>query len=205
LEKNNALLIIDVQNDFCPGGALPVMEGDEVIEPINVLSAKFKKVVATQDWHPVNHISFAKNHRKEPYEIILIDGIEQVLWPEHCVPGTWGADFPEKLDTKNIDLIVRNGNNPAIDAYSTFLENDKKTETGLHYYLQGLGIKNIYLCGLATDYCVYYSAMDGVNYGFNTHVIIDATRGINIPSGNIKRAVDDMLEHGVKIISYESL
>lgn len=202
---SKALLIIDLQNDFCPGGALPVAEGDKIIPIINKISPLFDKVVATQDWHPINHISFAKNHNKNPYEIIKINGIEQVLWPVHCVPGTYGAAFHKDLNLNNVNLIIRKGDNPKIDSYSAFLENDKKTETGLHYYLKGLGIGDLYLCGLATDYCVYFSASDARKFGFNTYVILDATRGIDVPKDNIQRSIGDMEAKGVKIINSPDL
>ncbi len=197
----NALIITDVQNDFCPGGALAVTDGDGIIPLINALSPKFDKAVATQDWHPPGHVSFASSHGLNPYEVLLVDGVEQVLWPDHCVPGTFGADFHGALDLRAVDLIIRKGNNPRIDSYSAFLENDKKTETGLHYYLRGLGIENLYFCGLATDYCVYYSALDAVKMGFQVAVLLDASRGIDVPAGNIDRSIKDMRAKGVRILS----
>jgi nicotinamidase/pyrazinamidase len=197
----NCLIITDVQNDFCPGGALAVAEGDAIIPGINVLASKFDKVVATQDWHPPGHVSFAKTHRKNPYDVIELDGRAQVLWPEHCVPGTFGADFHKDLDVRECDLIMRKGNNPRIDSYSTFRENDRKTVTGLHYYLRGLGISDVYLCGLATDYCVYFSALDALEMGFRVAVLLDVSRGVDVPPGNVERAVDDMREKGVRILS----
>ncbi|HET6461416.1 MAG TPA: bifunctional nicotinamidase/pyrazinamidase [Syntrophales bacterium] len=203
--QKKALLIVDIQNDFCPGGALAVPEGDAVIPIINSISGRFEKVVATQDWHPVDHMSFAVQHRSKEYDIIMLKGIEQVLWPVHCVPGTWGAEFHKDLDIRPFDLIIRKGTNREIDSYSTFLENDKKTETGLHYYLKGLEIKKIYLSGIATDYCVYFSAIDARNLGFDVFVIIDATRGIGVPEGSIEKAVQHMKERGVHIISHDEL
>ena len=203
--QKNALLIIDVQNDFCPGGALAVPDGDAIIPIVNRISARFDKVVATQDWHPENHISFAARHMLKEYEVIQLKQIEQVLWPVHCVPGTWGAKFHKNLDTRPVDLIIRKGSNPEIDSYSAFFENDKKTVTGLHYYLQGLEIEKLYLCGLATDYCVYFSAVDAKNLGFDVYFIIDATRGIDSPEDNIKKAVQHMTERGIQIISHDKL
>jgi len=203
--EKKALLIVDVQNDFCPGGALAVPDGDAVIPAINRIFSRFDKVVATQDWHPENHMSFAAQHKLKEYEVIRLKDIEQVLWPIHCVAGTWGAEFHKDLDTRPVDLIIRKGSNPEIDSYSAFLENDKKTMTGLHYYLKGLEIDKLYLCGLATDYCVYFSAIDARNLGFDVYVIIDATRGIDVPRGGIEKAVRHMKERGVHIISHDTL
>jgi nicotinamidase/pyrazinamidase len=203
--QKKALLIVDIQNDFCPGGALAVPDGDAVIPVINRISDRFEKVVATQDWHPENHMSFAVQHRLNEYDVIRLKGIEQILWPVHCVSGTWGAQFHKDLDTRPVDLIIRKGTNREIDSYSTFLENDKKTATGLHFYLKGLEIEKIYLTGLATDYCVYFSAIDARNLGFDVYVIIDATRGIDVPADNIKKALQHMTERGVHIISHDKL
>ncbi|MEW6041238.1 MAG: nicotinamidase [Elusimicrobiota bacterium] len=224
--KNSALIIIDVQNDFCPGGALAVPDGDKTIPVINSISGVFYKVVASQDWHPENHISFASTHNREPYEVIEIknmrlprpphpnplpqgereflalnaEKLRQVLWPDHCVQGTFGSDFHKDLNLKPVNLIIRKGYNPAIDSYSAFLENDKKTQTGLHYYLKGLKIKDVFFCGLATDYCVYFSAVDARKFGFKSYVILEACRGVNVPQGNIKKAILTMQKQGVKII-----
>jgi nicotinamidase/pyrazinamidase len=203
--QRKALIIIDVQNDFCPGGALAVPDGDTVIPVINRISSRFDKVVATQDWHPEDHISFAVRHMLNEYEVIKLEEIEQVLWPVHCVPGTWGAEFHKDLDTRPVDLIIRKGNNPEIDSYSAFFENDRKTVTGLHYYLQGLKIEKLYLCGLATDYCVYYSAIDARNLGFDVYFIIDGTRGIDFPADNIKKSLQHMTGRGIHIITHDKL
>ncbi|OGF68134.1 MAG: nicotinamidase [Candidatus Fischerbacteria bacterium RBG_13_37_8] len=202
IKKKNALLVVDVQNDFCPGGALGVKDGDQVIPVINNIQHKFYKVVATQDWHPEHHMSFAKNHPgKNVYDIIEVNGLEQVLWPVHCVMGTTGADFHPELNIKNIHLIIRKGTNPDIDSYSTFTENDKKTETGLQGYLRGLDITQVFLAGLATDYCVLYSSMDAVRFGFETYVLIDACRGVDVPEHNIELALNTMKNNGIKIIT----
>jgi len=201
MDEKNALLIIDIQNDFCPGGALPVPEGDQVITVINSIVKKFYKVIATQDWHPINHVSFARNHPgNKEYEEIEVSGIKQVLWPIHCVPGTKGAEFHPDLIADNFDLILRKGNNPKIDSYSAFRENDKKTITGLNGYLKELDIKQVFICGLALDYCVFYSAMDSKEMGFDTYVILDATRGIDSPPGSIENALNSMRNSGIKII-----
>ena len=181
-----ALLIIDVQNDFCPGGALEVKGGDEVIAPLNSLARLFLrtggKIIVTQDWHPQNHVSFSS-------------------WPDHCVKGTRGADLHKDLDLSAVHLILRKGTNQYLDSYSAFFENDKKTPTGLDGFLHGLGIKTVFLGGLASDYCVFYSAMDAKRLGLETYVIRDAVRGVDYPEGSIKKAFDSMEEAGIKIIN----
>lgn len=200
-----ALIIVDVQNDFCPGGALPVPDGDKIIPVINKIISKFDKVIATQDWHPKNHISFASTHNKKVGDVIEIEGIKQMLWPEHCVQGSFGAELHKDLDLTKVDIILRKGTNANIDSYSAFLENDKKTETGLRHLLKGLGIEKVYICGLALDYCVYYSAYDAVRSGFDTYVIKDATRGVDVPKGNIEKVLNHMVSVGIKIINHEDL
>ncbi|MCX7956403.1 MAG: bifunctional nicotinamidase/pyrazinamidase [Endomicrobia bacterium] len=203
--KNTALVIIDLQNDFCPGGALPVPEGDKIICNINKIIKNFYKVIATQDWHPKNHISFASTHSKNIGDIVEINGMRQILWPDHCVAATEGAQLHKELDHTEIDLIIRKGTNPSVDSYSAFLENDKITETGLNYYLDGLKIKDVYICGLALDYCVYYSAVDAKKFGFDTYVILNATKGVDIPKGNIERALSHMRSLNIKLINYEDI
>jgi len=174
MREKSALIIVDVQNDFCPGGALEVKEGDKIIPIINLISSKFYKVIATQDWHPKDHISFADNYAQHnAFDVIKISDIEQVLWPKHCVMGELGADFHPNLDTRYIDLIIRKGTNRKIDSYSAFFENDKSTITGLEGYLKALSIDSIYVSGLATDYCVFYTAMDGIKLGFNVYIVED--------------------------------
>ena len=206
MENNKALIIIDVQNDFCPGGALPVPDGDKIIPVINKLSGRFKKVIATQDWHPKDHMSFAMNHPgKKEFEVFDYKGMKQVLWPAHCVSGTPGAKFHPDLNTENMAFILRKGNNPEIDSYSAFRENDKETLTGLEGLLRVLGIKETYLCGLALDYCVFYSAMDAKQLGFETYVVIDATKGIDSPKANIDKSLAIMKEAGIKIVESKDL
>ncbi|MEQ8214861.1 MAG: bifunctional nicotinamidase/pyrazinamidase [Smithellaceae bacterium] len=201
----NCLIITDIQNDFCPGGALAVAGGNEIIPIVNSLTQKFDKVAATQDWHPSDHVSFAATHDKELYDVITIDGIQQVMWPVHCVQGSLGADFHKDLDLRPVDLIIRKGSHRNIDSYSTFMENDKKTFTGLHSYLQGFSIRDLYFCGLTTDYCVYYSAVDARNMGFNVSVILDACRGVDVPAGNIAATVQAMKERGIRILNHDDL
>jgi nicotinamidase/pyrazinamidase len=200
-----ALIVVDVQYDFCPGGALPVARGDEAIFVINRITHRFDRVVATQDWHPRNHVSFAGTHNRKPFEVIRIDGMEQALWPDHCVQGTHGAQLHKDFDTNDVDLIVRKGTDPAIDSYSAFIENDSKTATGLHYYLRGFAIPDVYICGLATDFCVYHSAMDARRLGFSVSVILDATRGIDVPTGSLAAAVENMKASGIRVIDHEHI
>ncbi len=207
MKTGKALLITDIQNDFCPGGALAVPGGDRIIPAVNRVSSLdiFDEVVATQDWHPRGHISFAGTHGKEPYETIELGGITQILWPDHCVPGTRGAEFHPQLDMNPVNLIIRKGYDPEIDSYSGFVENDRKTETGLHYYLRGMGIKVLYLCGLALDFCVYYTALDGLKYGFRVILLRDATEGIDQPEGSIEEALEDMRDRGVRLMDSREL
>jgi nicotinamidase/pyrazinamidase len=166
---------------------------------------RFYKVVATQDWHPGNHISFASTHKKNVGDVVEINGIKQMLWPKHCVQGSYGAQLHKELDIRKVDLILRKGTNPNIDSYSAFLENDKKTQTGLHYWLKGLKIKKVYICGLALDYCVYYSACDAKKFGFETYVLLDATKGVDVPKGNIERVLKHMRSIGIKIINSKKI
>lgn len=210
LSPSDAFIIVDIQNDFLPGGALAVEGGNEIIEGVNVVSEVFDKdrykIVLTQDWHPANHKSFASAHPgKQPFDEYSTEGIGPVLWPDHCVQGTQGADFSPLLNTVAPDLIVRKGLNPEIDSYSTFIENDKKSETGLSGFLKSVGVSRIFLCGLALDYCVFSSAMDGKNLGFEVYVIIDLTRGIDDPEGSISNALETMTNRGIKFLESSGL
>ncbi len=196
-----ALIIIDLQNDFCPGGALAVPDADKTASSINSILPYFNKVIATKDWHPTEHISFISNHpAKNVFDKIRVNNIEQIIWPDHCIQGTYGADFYPDLDIKGVHLILHKGTNPDIDSYSAFFENDKKTSTGVEYYLKGLGVRDVYICGLATDFCVFYSAMDCVKLGFNTFVITDCIKGIDSPKGNINLAMNTMKKEGITFI-----
>jgi len=198
--KHAALIVTDIQNDFCPGGALAVNEGNKIIPVVNEFIHLFYRVVATQDWHPIDHISFASSHRgKKPFDSIDINGYQQTLWPDHCVQGTKGADFHPDLNTRPFSCIIHKGTHPNIDSYSTFIENDGKTTTGLDGYLKSLGIKEVFLCGLATDFCVLYSALDAAGLGYKTFVILDACKGIDVPAGSIDAAIARMKQHGVVI------
>lgn len=175
-----ALLLIDIQNDFLPGGALAVAEGDLIIPVVNRLQAQFDLVVATQDWHPASHKSFSANHPgKAPFDTTELLGLPQVLWPDHCLQGTSGADLAPALETNKIEAIFRKGTNPEIDSYSGFYDNGRLKSTGLAEYLRGKGVTQLYLAGLAADYCVYYSALDALQEGFETYVLEDAVRAIS--------------------------
>ena len=204
------LLIIDVQNDFCPDGNLAVKNGGQVIPPLNnlaaALAAKGGRIAATQDWHPADHTSFASSHNSNPGEIIdteLVKG--QVLWPDHCVEGTKGAAFHEQLDTKPVSMIIRKGFRKELDSYSAFFENDKKTPTGLEGWIRSLGIETVILGGLATDYCVYYSAMDSKKLGFRTIVASDAVRAVGIPEGSVENAMSVMKSAGIEFYTSSEL
>lgn len=195
----NALLMIDIQNDFCPGGALAVADGDAIIAPINAMQGDFDVRVLTQDWHPSNHSSFADNHEgAEPYSTTQMPYGTQVLWPRHCVIGSEGAAFKDGLNTDTSDMIVRKGYNPAIDSYSAFFENDHSTQTGLHGYLKERGVTAITMVGLATDFCVKFSALDGAKLGYDVTVVEQACRGIDL-DGSLAAALQDMREAGVTL------
>jgi nicotinamidase/pyrazinamidase len=201
-----ALIIVDLQNDFLPGGALPVPHGDEVIPVANELQRRFELVVATQDWHPPDHGSFAANHPgKKPGDRIILDGIEQILWPVHCVQNTRGAEFASSFDISRIAHIFHKGTERNIDSYSTFFDNAHRRHTGLAHYLKKRGVKSIYLMGLALDYCVKYSALDARALGLNTHVIVDGCRGIELQPGDIDRALDEMKRAGAVLLKSRDL
>lgn len=196
--SKSALLIIDVQNDFCPGGALAVADGDAVVAVINALTPKFPTCILTQDWHPAGHRSFASSHSgKSPFETTTLPYGEQVLWPDHCVQGSQGAAFHSELATDCADLILRKGFRAEIDSYSAFYENDRSTATGLTGYLRSREITALYLAGLATDFCVAYSALDGVAEGFQVSVIEDGCRAIDL-EGSLAAAWQQMESAGVK-------
>jgi len=200
------LIIVDLQNDFLPGGALPVPQGDEVIPLTNELQQRFDLVLATKDWHPPDHGSFATNHRgKEPGDRIILDGIEQILWPGHCVQNTHGAEFAAAFDTSRIARIFHKGTERNIDSYSTFFDNAHRRHTGLAHYLEKHGIKDIYLMGLALDYCVKYSALDARHLGLKTHVILDGCRGIELAPGDVDRALDEMKRAGAILLKSSEL
>ena len=195
----SALIVIDVQNDFCPGGALAVPKGDEVVRPINRLVEAFEHVVLTQDWHPKGHSSFASSHTgAAPFSNIAMPYGEQTLWPDHCVQGTPGAEFHRDLAWTKAELIVRKGFRRAIDSYSAFFENDRTTPTGLGGYLKERGLSRLVLAGLATDFCVAYSALDAARLGFEVAVAMDACRAIDL-GGSLKAAEERMRAAGVRL------
>ncbi len=209
INEKDVLIIVDIQNDFMPRGALPVEEGDLIVDDINKVAEIFKKqngkVVLTQDWHPKNHKSFASQHpNKNPGDEYQSEGIGPILWPDHCVQGSKGADFHKDLKKHLADAIIQKGMNPEIDSYSGFLENDKKSETVLADTIRSLGAERIFVCGLALDYCGYYTAMDGVDLGFEVYFLIDLTKGIDLPPGNISNALETMTNKGVKFAQKES-
>jgi nicotinamidase/pyrazinamidase len=202
-----ALIIVDVQNDFCGGGALAVPDADSIVPVINGFMHKFDVVVATQDWHPWKHISFASTHGKKPFvDKVIIDGLDapQELWPDHCVWDTPGADLHSGLDKRFIQYIVRKGIDPSVDSYSAFYDNGKERCTGLVGMLTELGVTEVYICGLATDFCVGYTA-DDCNYFFRTLVIKDACRGVDIPQGNVEQTLSYLRETGCDIIDSKDI
>jgi nicotinamidase/pyrazinamidase len=196
------LLLVDIQNDFLPGGALAVPGGDQVIPVANALATSFALVVATQDWHPPNHCSFAANHPgRQAGEVIELDGMQQVLWPVHCVQGTPGAELAAALDRSRIAHVVYKGTNPRIDSYSGFFDNGQQQATGLGDYLRQRGVSEVYLAGLATDYCVKFTALDARQLGFRTFLVLDGCRGVELRPGDCQRAVDEMASRGVHVVS----
>ena len=196
----DALVAVDVQNDFCPGGALAVPRGDEVVPVVGRLAPRFPLVVLTQDWHPRGHVSFASSHPgRKPFERIQVGYGEQILWPDHCVPGTPGAEFHPGLDTLRASVVVRKGSDPAIDSYSAFYENDHQTRTGLTGYLHERGCRRLFLAGLATDFCVLFSALDARREGFEVFVVEDGVRGIDL-DGSLAAAWREMSAAGVRRI-----
>ena len=197
-----ALIIVDIQNDFLPGGALAVNEGDQIIPLVNSIQNQFDLIVATQDWHPANHGSFAANHQeKSPGEVIDLYGLAQVLWPVHCVQNSPGAEFASDLDMKEVAKIFHKGTDPNIDSYSGFFDNGRKKKTGLGDFLQSEGVTHVYVVGLATDYCVKYTALDAASLGFQTTVIKDACRGVNLQPNDTEDALSEMLAKGIKIMT----
>ena len=200
------LLLVDLQNDFMPGGALAVPRGHEVIGTANRLAAGFDHVVASQDWHPSDHGSFASQHPgRAPGEVIDLAGIEQVLWPDHCVQGSFGSEFHEELDRSQVDAVFRKGTDPRIDSYSAFFDNARRRSTGLVEHLEARGVEQLWLLGLASDYCVKFSALDAVSVGLRTFVVEEGCRGIDLSPGDVDRAWDEMRSAGVQIVSEASV
>lgn len=204
--NNTALIIVDVQNDFIPGGALAVKEGEQVVPIINSLQGKFQIVIATQDFHPANHGSFAANHPgKNPGEFINLNGLNQILWPVHCVQGSHGSDFHMDLERKNWTAIFQKGMNPDVDSYSGFFDNARRGDTGLGNFLKEKGIKTVFVAGLALDYCVKFTALDAESLGFETWLIVDASRAVNLRPTDGETAILEMALAGVKVINSKNL
>ena len=196
----DVLIVVDVQNDFCPGGALAVPLGDEIVPAVNRLAGEFAHVILTQDWHPRGHASFTSSHAgKQPFQTIELAYGQQILWPDHCVQGTQGAAFHSGLDVPHAELVIRKGFRSGIDSYSAFRENDRRTPTGLAGYLKERGLDRVTLCGLATDFCVFYSAIDGREAGFEVKVVTSGCRGIDV-DGSLGRALHSMSEAGVTLL-----
>ncbi|SEO52375.1 bifunctional nicotinamidase/pyrazinamidase [Pseudomonas sp. NFACC39-1] len=200
-----ALVVIDVQNDFIPGGQLAVPGGDEIVPLINRLGRSFRQVILAQDWHPAGHASFASSHPdKQPFDLIQLPYGEQKLWPDHCIQGSQGAALHPALDLPHAQLIIRKGCNPDIDSYSAFMEADRQTLTGLTGYLKERGIDTVYMVGLALDFCVMFSALDARAAGFNALVVLDACRGIDI-DGSMEAAIRRMQQAGVALIESSAI
>jgi nicotinamidase/pyrazinamidase len=199
-QKTNALLLVDLQNDFVAGGALEVPDGDAVIEIANRLMPQYDLVVATQDWHPANHGSFAASHAGVNVgDLFSLSGLSQVAWPVHCVQETVGADFVDSLNTECIDEIIRKGTDSAVDSYSGFFDNGRRNSTGLAGFLHEKNVARVDVMGLATDYCVKFTALDAVSTGFETRLIVDGCRGVNLQSGDVDDAIKEMQAAGVTI------
>lgn len=201
-----ALILVDLQNDFCPLGALPVDEGDQVIPIANALMPHFDCIVATQDWHPANHGSFAANHPwRKPGQVIDLHGLPQVLWPIHCVQNSFGAEFVAALHTDGISKVFVKGTDPEIDSYSGFFDNGHRRATGMGDWLKDQGITRVFVLGLATDYCVKFTALDALTLGFETYLIEDACRGVNLQPGDVDAAVAALRDKGVHVIQSAAL
>jgi nicotinamidase/pyrazinamidase len=202
----DCLLVVDLQNDFLPGGALAVPDGDRTIPVINGLMQRFALVVATQDWHPADHGSFAANHPgRAPGEVIDLAGIQQILWPVHCVQNTPGAEFTSTLDSRAIRHVIRKGTDRSVDSYSTFFDNARRRSTGLEDYLRSQKVENVFICGLAADYCVKYSALDALTLSFSAIVIQDACRGVNLQAGDSQKALEEIEKAGAKIVESHAI
>ena len=205
-KEKAALIIVDVQNDFLPGGALAVREGEQVIPVINQLQGKFVHILGTQDFHPADHGSFAANHSgKVPGELIDLAGLTQILWPVHCVQGTKGADFHLELELEKWEAIFPKGKNPEVDSYSGFFDNARRGDTGVGEYLKSKGIEQVFVCGLALDYCVKFTALDAQSLGFETFLIFDATRAVNLKPEDGNLAIKEMEEAGVHILTSKQI
>ncbi len=197
----NALILVDIQNDFLPGGALAVPEGDKIVPVANALMAKFDIVVATQDWHPTGHGSFASQYpNRNAGDVVELNALSQILWPDHCIANTSGADFAPGLDIETIDRIFHKGTDVGVDSYSGFFDNARRNATGLREYLKKRGVTEVAICGLATDYCVKFTALDAVDLGFETTFIEEASRGVELNTSDVANAIEEMKTARVKIV-----
>lgn len=200
-----ALIIVDLQNDFMPGGALAVRHGDEVVPVANRLSPRFELVVASKDWHPANHGVFANQAMKKPGELVRLGGIEQIVWPPHCIQNTYGSELVKTLHTENIHKFIEKGTDPELHSYSTFFDDAHKRDTGLHQYLRSQGVEEVFLLGLATDYCVKFSVLDALRLGFKAHVVVDGCRGIDLEKGDCERSFEEMAQAGARLIKHNDV
>jgi nicotinamidase/pyrazinamidase len=197
----NALILVDLQNDFFPGGPMGVPEGDQVIPVVNRLQPHFDLVAATRDWHPPDHVSFVTQHEgRQPGEVIQHHGLDQILWPVHCVQGTPGAELHPDLDRNRIDNVIEKGVDRDLDSYSGFFDNGHRKATGLGDWLKEQGVTDVYVCGLATDYCVKFTALDAADLGFATYLIRDGSRGVNLHEDDVEKAIDQMRAEGVTVV-----
>ncbi|MGQ1890925.1 bifunctional nicotinamidase/pyrazinamidase [Thermophagus sp. OGC60D27] len=202
----DALLIVDVQNDFLPGGSLEVADGDKIIPVINALQPRFKHIIATKDWHPANHGSFASNHPgQKPGEVIKLHGLDQILWPDHCVKGSPGAELSPLLNHGLIQKVILKGSDPTVDSYSAFFDNGRRIQTELHNYLRHKGIKRLYVTGLAADVCVYFTVKDALELGYETILVTDATKGVNLQPDDTARAFADMQKRGATLLRSDEI
>lgn len=204
--SNVALILVDLQVDFMPTGMLPIAEGDVIIPIANALMPHYETIVATQDWHPGNHGSFAANHPwRKPGQVIDLHGLQQVLWPIHCVQDTWGSEFVANLDTGRITKVFQKGTDPEIDSYSGFYDNDHRKSTGMAEWLREQGIEEVHVLGVAADFCVKFTVLDALTEGFRTVLIEDATRGVNLTEGDVARAIVEMAKAGAEVLTSEKL
>jgi nicotinamidase/pyrazinamidase len=199
--NGKTLILVDIQNDFMPWGALPVAEGDLIVPLVNALQEKFELIVATQDWHPPDHGSFASNHPgRQPGEVIDLHGIDQILWPDHCVQESEGAEFHRDLDMSRVAQIIRKGTDPEIDSYSGFFDNGHRKATGLDAWLKQQGAQELWVAGLATDYCVRFTVIDALALGYKVHLVRDACRGVNLKAGDVEGAIREMTAAGAAVV-----
>ena len=196
-----ALILVDIQYDFLPGGALAVPEGDAIFPFVNDIQKDFPLIVATQDWHPANHGSFASNHEgKKPGEVIDLHGLDQILWPDHCIQGSHGAEFSKQLDMTRVEKIFQKGTDPAVDSYSGLFDNGKRKSTGLGEYLKSRGVEEVGVVGLAADYCAKFTALDAHDFGFKTTIFKAGTRAVNLEPGDFEKAMQELSAHGVMVV-----